>query len=153
MPIITIAGQRKPSPECEKFVKGFEGCKLKAYLPTADDVPTIGWGSTGPDIRLGMLWTQAQADARFSSDLAKFADGVDRLIGSVETTQRQFDAMASLAYNIGLGDFAKSTLLRLHKDGCPNAAEGQFVRWNKQAGKVLKGLTRRREAEAAMYHG
>jgi lysozyme len=149
----------KPSPRCEAFIKAFEKCRLKAYLPTKNDVPTIGWGSTGPDIKLGMVWTQAQADARFAQDLARFGAGVLRLLDGAPTTQGQFDAMVSFAYNVGLDEdadtkaegFGDSTLLKKHKAGDYAGAAAQFKFWNKQKGVVLAGLTRRRADETAMY--
>lgn len=144
-----------PSAKIAAFIKGYEGLRLKAYLPTPDDVPTIGYGSTGPDIKLGMTWTQAQADARFAADLAKFAGKVAALIGAVPTTQAQYDALTSFAYNVGYGDggLKTSTLLRMHKEGDYAGAALQFPRWDKQKGKALAGLTKRRAAEAAIYRG
>ena len=108
-----------------------------------------------------MTWTQAQADARFDRDLARFAAGVERLLRGRPTTQAQFDAMVSFAYNVGLDDdgdgiaegFGDSTLLRLHKAGDFIGAANQFRLWNKQKGVVLAGLTRRRAGEAALYRG
>ena len=147
----TIPGKRQPSKRCKDLVKRKEQCRLTAYLPTPEDVPTIGWGSTGPDIKLGMKWTQAQADERFERDIAKFAAGVDKRIGAVDTTQGQFDAMVSLAYNIGLWAFEGSTLLRRHRAKRYAEAAETFAWWNKQKGKVLRGLTIRRAEEAAMY--
>lgn len=148
-----------PSPRCEAFIKSFEKCRLKAYLPTKNDVPTIGWGATGPDIKLGMVWTQAQADARFSRDLAHFAAGVQRLLKGAPTTQAQFDALVSFAYNVGLDEdddtkpegLGDSTLLKKHKAGDYAGAAAQFKFWNKQKGVVLAGLTRRSADETAMY--
>src|SRR4051812_39515861 len=104
------------------LLKSFEQCRLKAYLPTPDDVPTIGWGATGPDIHLGLTWTQEQCDARLQADLAwRERTLTDLLLGS-PTTSDQFSAMCSLAYNIGFGDPAKnipglipSSVLRRHK--------------------------------------
>jgi len=140
-----------PSKACEALIKGFEQCRLTSYMPTSHDVPTIGWGSTGPDIRLGMTWTQEQADARFATDLNRFAHSVETMLAGAKTTQGQFDACVSLAYNIGAEAFRKSTLLRLHLAGQSDQAAAQFDRWTKQAGVVLKGLVRRRAAEKAMY--
>ena len=146
-----------PSPAGGRLIQGFETCgkamgqgMFAAYLPTPSDRPTIGWGSTGADIAMGLTWTQAQCDDRFDVDLARFAAGVSAAI-SGETTQPQFDAMVSLAYNIGAGAFRTSTLLRLHNAGDVDRAKAEFAVWNKQAGKVLEGLVRRRAAEAAMY--
>lgn len=150
-----------PSKACADFIKSFEACRLTAYMPTPNDVPTIGWGSTGRDIKLGTRWTQAQADDRFARDLAMFAAGVEHLLGGAPTTQGQFDALVSFAYNVGLDDDADtlaeglgdSTLLRKHKAGDYAGAAAEFAKWNKQKGKVLNGLTRRRAGEAAMYRG
>lgn len=141
-----------PSEACIALVKEFEGCKLNAYLCPAH-VPTIGFGATGPDVRMGMTWTQAQADARLEVDLNRFAQGVTASIGPHPTTQGQFDAMTAFAFNVGLENFKRSTLLRKHQDGDKVGAALQFARWNKAAGKVLPGLTRRRAAEAALYRG
>jgi len=143
----------KPSARCEAFIKGFEKCRLVAYLPTKKDKPTLGWGSTGPDIKLGMSWTQAHADARFATDLAIFSQAVSARIDVARTTQGQFDALVSLAYNIGAQAFAASTLLKLHNAGEYIGAAAQFARWNKQDGVALGGLTTRRAGEAAIYRG
>jgi len=142
-----------PSPRIVAFIRDYEKCKLKAYMPTPNDRPTLGWGSTGPDIKLGMVWTQAIADARFSHDLDRFSTGVSGAIGRAPTTQGQFDALVSFAYNCGLAALNSSTLLKLHKAGEHDAAAGQFGRWSKQAGVTLKGLVKRRAAEAAIYRG
>ena len=142
-----------PSPKIIDFIKAFEKCKLKAYMPTPNDRPTIGWGSTGPDIKLGMVWTQKQADEHFAADLAKFSAGVSAAVGRAPTTQGQFDALVSFAYNCGVAALNSSTLLKLHKAGEHDAAAGQFGRWTKQKGVELKGLVRRRDAEASIYRG
>jgi lysozyme len=143
----------RPSATCENLIKGYESCRLVAYKPTPDDVWTIGWGATGPDIKKGTVWTQKQADDRFRADLDAFGKGVATWLAGKPTTQAQFDAMVSLAYNIGMGAFSGSTLLQYHKAGRFADAADQFLRWNKQAGVVLKGLTARRQAERALYLG
>ncbi len=151
----------KPSTKCIDLVKSYEQCRLKAYMPTPNDVPTIGWGSTGRDIKMGTVWTQQQADDRFARDIAMFAAGVEHLLGGAPTTQGRFDALVSFAYNVGLDDDADtlaeglgdSTLLRKHKAGDYAGAALEFAKWNKQKGKVLNGLTRRRAEEAALYKG
>lgn len=132
------------------LIHSFEQCRLKAYMPTPNDRPTIGWGTTGPDVKMGITWTQKQADDRFASDLAKFEQAVEKATNG-KVTQNQFDALVSLIYNIGETNFNGSTLLKLHKAGDYAGAKAQFARWNKQAGKVLNGLTRRRAEEAALY--
>lgn len=149
-----------PDAACFSLIQQFEGCErnlgngsFAAYPDpgTGGDPWTIGWGSTGSDIRQGLVWTQAQCDARFQTDVTAFAQQVDTALGGAATTQNQFDALVSFAYNVGIGNLRSSTLLRLHKAGDYTGAQGQFARWNKAAGKVLAGLTRRRAAEAALY--
>jgi lysozyme len=145
----------KPSRAALSLIKEFEGCKLEAYPDpaTGGDPWTIGWGSTGPGIRKGTVWTQEQADTRFAEHVAEFGAGVAKLIGNAATSQQEFDAMVSLAYNVGVGNLASSTLLKLHKAGDKAGAAAQFARWNKAAGRVMAGLTRRRAAEQALYEG
>lgn len=154
---ITVAGLR-PSPAIIAYVKGVEKLaklradgKVEAYMPTPKDRPTIGYGTTGPDVKMGTVWTVEQAEKRFADHFAEFAAGVASALGSAPATQGQFDAMTSLAYNIGLQGFKESTLLRLHKEGKYAEAKAQFQRWNKQAGQVLNGLTIRRAKEAGFY--
>jgi lysozyme len=151
-----------PSARAVALIQQFEGCAKKrpdgaldAYPDpgTGGDPWTIGWGSTGPDIHKGTVWTQAQADQRFKDDLYAFAAKVAGLVDGAATSQNEFDALCSLAYNIGLGNLASSTLLRLHKAGDKAGAAEQFARWDKAAGRVMAGLTRRRAAEADLYRG
>ena len=147
-------------PDGIKLIQSFEGCAKKRPDGSYDAYPdpasggdpwTIGWGSTGPDITPGTVWTQQQCDDRFAAHVADFAQKVAAAIGGAATTQHQFDAMVSLAYNIGMGNFSSSTLLRKHKAGDYAGAKAQFAVWNKAAGRVMDGLTRRRAAEAALY--
>jgi GH24 family phage-related lysozyme (muramidase) len=69
----------------------------------------------------------------------------------VTLRQNQFDALVSFVFNLGAGNFAGSTLLKMVNASDFNNAAGQFIRWNRAGGKVLTGLTRRREAEAALF--
>lgn len=146
----TGKGPRRISAAGLDLIKRFEGLRLNAYRCPAD-VPTIGYGSTGPHVRMGMTITEAEAEDLLTRDLARFEKGVAELGGDM--TQGQFDAMVSLAFNVGLEAFRKSTLLALHRAGDHGAAARQFARWNKADGRVLTGLTRRRAAEAAIYSG
>lgn len=139
-----------PSTTALDLIREFEGIKLKAYLCPAK-VWTIGYGSTGKDITAGLVWTIDQAKARLDRDVATFAKGVAKLIAGTPTTQGQYDAMVSLAYNIGLGAFAKSSVLANHLAKRPVNACAAFKLWNKGGGKVLPGLVRRRAAEADLY--
>ena len=133
----------------------FEQCRLKAYPDpgSKDGTPwTIGWGDTGPDVVPGLHITQDEADIRFAKRLAReFEPGVSALINGA--TQGQFDALVCLAYNIGLPNFKSSTLLRKFNAGDIPGADAQFPRWNKNDGKPMLGLTRRRAAEQALFRG
>lgn len=127
--------------------------RVQAYPDpaTGGDPWTIGWGSTGADIRPGVIWTQQQCDARLTRDLTRFAVQVTGAIGTAPTTQPQFDALVCFTYNVGIGNLSGSTLLKRHKARDHDAAQAQFARWNRAQGKVMAGLTKRRAAEAALY--
>lgn len=136
------------------LVKEFEGLKLTAYQDPVG-IWTIGYGTTaaaglGIVPKSGMTITEAQAASYLMRGLEKFADQIKGGI-TVPVTGNQFGALVSLAYNIGPGAFLKSTLLRKLNAGDYAGAADQFLVWNKAKGKVLKGLTRRREAERALF--
>lgn len=135
------------------LIKQFEGYSSKAYPdPATGGVPwTIGYGTTR-GVKPGMVITAEQAEKMLRDDVAKFESGVSSLI-TAPTTQGQFDAMVSLAYNIGLGNFGKSTLLKKHNARCYTCAADQFRVWNRANGKVMNGLTKRRAAEREVYMG
>lgn len=156
---------RKVSDAAIKHLHDFEGFarlrpdgRVEAYPDpgTGGEPWTIGYGSTGADpfnggrIRKGTIWTRQQAEQRFRDHLAQFEADVAAMIQR-PTTQGQFDALVSLAYNIGVEALRKSTLLRLHNAGDFGGAAEQFERWNRAGGRVMAGLTRRRAAEARMY--
>lgn len=136
----------------ENLIKSFEDCKLTCYAD-AIGVPTIGWGTTKgltkADIGKKTI-TQAEADRLFSEDVAKFEKAVLGLV-KVPLTPNQLGAVVSLAYNIGTGHFASSTLLKKINDKDFKAAVLWFAPWNKSGGQVLAGLTRRRAAEAKLF--
>lgn len=141
------------SDACRILVAQFEGLRLSAYPdPGTGAAPwTIGYGHTGPEVRKGLTWTPGQADDALDTDLDRFDIGVSSLIDGHLTTQSQFDALVAFAFNVGLGNLGKSTLLKMHNAGNHDGAKAQFAAWNKAAGKVMAGLTKRRAAEAAMY--
>lgn len=130
------------------LIKEFEGCKLKAYKDSVG-VPTIGYGHTR-GVKMGDVITQKQADDIFESDINIFAAGVEDLIDN-DVTDNEFAALVSLAFNIGLTNFKRSSLLRLVNHGDFDNAANQFLVWNKAGGRVLPGLTRRRKAERALF--
>lgn len=135
------------------LIKQFEGCKLTAYQDSVG-VWTIGYGWTQPvdgkPIRAGMTIKQETAERLLKTGLVSYESDVSRLV-KVGLTQGQFDALVSFTYNLGARSLSTSTLLRkLNAGDCAGAAD-EFLRWNKAGGKVLNGLTRRREAERALF--
>ena len=135
-------------------LKYFEACSLSAYPdPATGGAPwTIGWGHTGPEVVRGLVWTQTKADAQLLTDLAERELSVSCAVTSI-ITQGQFDALVVFVYSLGHGNFEGSTLLRLVNAGDMDEAIEQFPRWNKANGKPMRGLTRRRAAEAALFAG
>lgn len=134
------------------LIKEAEALRLNAYLCPAGK-PTIGWGHTGPEVRLGMKIDLPRAEALFEQDLDSHGAFVARLCPV--TTIAQFSALTSLAFNIGEGNFAKSSVRRLHNAGDHAGAARAFNLWIKARVKgklvVLRGLVKRRGAEAAIY--
>ncbi|MGA4664424.1 lysozyme [Enterobacter ludwigii] len=135
------------------LIKQFEGCKLTAYQDSVG-VWTIGYGWTQPvdgkPIRAGMTIKQETAERLLKTGLVSYESDVSRLV-KVGLTQGQFDALVSFTYNLGARSLSTSTLLRkLNAEDYAGAAD-EFLRWNKAGGKVLNGLTRRREAERALF--
>ena len=130
------------------IIKEFEGCKLKAYLCPAG-VWTIGYGHTD-GVKEGDEITQQEADRLLADDVHSFSAGVQRLVTS-DINRNQLGALTSFVFNVGLGNLRHSTLLRLVNKGDFVGAANQFPRWNKAGGKVLAGLTRRREAERKLF--
>ena len=138
------------------LIKRFEGLRLEAYRCPAG-IPTIGYGSTGSHVKMGMVITEPEAEALLKRDVARFETGVNAILGGVPTTSDQFSALTSFAFNIGLQALLKSTLMKKHKAGDIAAAGDQFRQWNKARvrGQLvpLAGLTARREAERKLYRG
>lgn len=142
-----------PSAACFNLIKGSEGCRLSAYPDpgTGGEPWTIGYGHTGPEVHKGLFWTQEKADTQLALDVAHTADAVEKMCEGFPTTQGQFDAMVSFAFNLGTHTLAGSTLLKYHMAGDYKDAALEFGKWCHAAGRVLPGLVRRRAAEAALY--
>lgn len=141
------------------LIRKWEGCakrradgRFEAYPDpgSADGRPwTIGWGSTGPDIREGLVWTQAECDARFDKEIDRYCAEVADTLGTARTTQGQFDALVSFHYNTGA--IRRATLTLLHRQGRFAEAAREFAKWIYNDGRPLAGLRKRREEEAALY--
>lgn len=146
----------KTSAAGRKAITEREGLRLKAYPdPATGGEPwTIGVGHTSaagpPTVKRGMTITAALADQILTRDLAIFEKAVNEAV-TVSLSQGEFDALVSLAFNIGSGAFKKSTLVKELNKGNRYGAANEILRWDKAGGKKLKGLTKRREAERAQF--
>lgn len=159
MPASPVSGSGlKLSPKGEALIHSFESLKLVAYKDpgSKNGLPiTNGWGTTvdedGGPIPLGAKWDRAKADRLFRRDIVEREKQLNDLLGKAPTTQNQFDALMSFMYNIGKENFKTSTLRRMHLEGNYAGAKLQFARWNKNDGKIMNGLVRRRAEEALLY--
>lgn len=136
------------------LVKKFEGLKLKAYKDIAG-VWTIGYGLTrypnGQKVKEGDNISQEQANEYLKQTLQKFAQDVEDSIKS-KVNNKQFSALVSFAYNVGITAFRESTLLKLvnKNPNDPNIKQ-EFMRWTYAKGKQVEGLRKRRELESNLY--
>lgn len=130
------------------IIKIFEALRLRAYLCPAG-IPTIGWGHTR-GVKMGDTCTYLQAEQWLREDCRDAERAVNARV-KVPLTQNQFDALVSFVFNVGGGAFASSTMLRKLNAGDYVGAAEQFPRWNKSGGKVLRGLTLRREREQNLF--
>ena len=138
----------KTSPKGISLIKEFEGLRLKAYK-CPGGVWTIGYGHTA-GVRPGMVITEAQAEEFLKEDLFSCENAVNNQKLSIN--QNQFDALVSLIYNIGIGNFQKSTLLRKARVNLnDNSIMDEFLKWVYSKGRVLPGLQRRRLREMKLY--
>ena len=136
------------------LIKEFEGFSSKPYLDVVN-IPTIGWGNTfyedGTKVKLGEQISKTDALKLLEHIANKdFGNFVNKTV-KVPLNQNQFDALVSFAYNLGNGSLQNSTLLKKLNSGDYQGASNEFLRWNKSGGKVLNGLTRRREKERALF--
>ena len=144
----------------EALCKPFEGyarrlpdgsCKAYPDPGTGGNPWTIGWGSTGPEVTPETIWTEQQAEESLDKHLLYFCTGVLKLSPKLlKEPSRRLAAIISFAYNCGLGNYRISTLKkRVDASDWAGACE-EIVKWNKAGGRILPGLTRRRQAEAAL---
>lgn len=151
------------SPKGLSLIKRFEGLgpewatsrRIVAYLDPVG-IPTIGYGHTGPDVTMDDVGrkeiTLEQAELLLRADLKRFEDGVQNFLTRA-ATQAQFDAMVSLAYNIGLSAFKKSTVLERFNAGDIEGAAEAFILFSMAGGQLLRGLVYRRAAEIVRFMG
>ena len=135
------------------LIKSFEGLELKAYKD-AVGVWTIGYGHTSmagpPNVTPNMKITEKEAEEMLLRDLKKYADAVDKYI-TVDLNDNQYGALVSFCYNVGPGNFKDSSVCRYTNQKRFKEVPARLLLWNKAGGKVLKGLTRRRDAEGKLF--
>lgn len=136
------------------LIKSFEGLKLAPYLDSVN-VPTIGYGTTyyedGKKVTMqDPAISQERAEELLAIHAQSFCDAVEKMV-KVSCTDNQFAALVSFAYNLGSGNLGSSTLLKKLNAGDYAGAANEFEKWNKAGGQVLAGLTRRRQAEKALF--
>lgn len=135
--------------ELERLIKKYEGLKLKAYLCPAG-VPTIGYGSTGPDIKLGMQWTVAESTERMKYDARKYLAATKSLTPNVHGDS--LDAISDFAYNLGATRLKGSTLRKKLLSGDVEGAKRELLKWVRGGNRILPGLVRRRTEESELLH-
>ena len=138
------------SVEGISLIKKFEGCELEAYQDSVG-VWTIGYGHT-KDVKEGDKINQDEAEHLLEEEMPEYEGYVNDMV-EVSLEQCQFDALVSWVYNLGPTNLKSSTLLKVLNEGDYDEVPFQIKRWNKAGGKVLEGLTRRREAEALLFEG
>lgn len=131
------------------FIKEREGCRLTAY-PDSGGKSTIGYGHTGPEVKAGLVWSQAQADAALAADVMKAEAAVGDLV-KVLLSENQRAALISFVFNLGQTNFQNSTILTLLNQSDFMGAAYQFQRWDFADGKEVRGLLIRRLAEAILF--
>jgi lysozyme len=131
------------------LIKEFEGLRLEAYICPAG-VWTIGYGTTD-GIKQGMKISLEEAEDLLANECQRFYNGVLEEVGNI-CNERQIGALISFVYNVGVGAFEGSTLLKVIKKN-PNDVhiKNEFMRWVFANGKMMRGIERRRKAEAEVY--
>lgn len=137
------------SDEGLDFIKSAEGLRLEMYLDSGG-VPTIGYGHTKYAANMTRISVRV-AEELLREDLEVFERAVNNGLDGTSVAQHQFDALVSLAYNIGSGAFLRSTLLRKLKAGKIKEAADQFLVWKKVKGKTVQGLLNRRRKERNIF--
>ena len=136
------------SVEGISLIKKFEGCELEAYQDSVG-VWTIGYGHI-KDVKQGDKINQDEAENLLEEEMPEYEGYINDMV-EVSLEQCQFDALVSWVYNLGPTNLSSSTLLKVLNEGEYDEVPFQIKRWNKAGGKVLEGLTRRREAEALLF--
>lgn len=136
------------SPRGLELIKKFEGFKSTPYICPGGKL-TIGYGKVIKEGEYTSI-TKDQAESLLRSTVSSFERSLQKYV-KVPLNQNQYDALVSFIYNVGAGNFSKSTLVKLLNSGDYDGAANEFLKWVKSDGKVLRGLQRRREEEKALF--
>ena len=140
----------KISTQGKNRIKGYELLRLKAYMPTPNDVPTIGWGHTGKDVKLGMEITEEHAEELLDHDCAAVESSLTLSV-TTPVNQNQVDALGCLVFNVGVSGFLRSHLRSQLNSGDLVKAKGNWLDWDHQGAVELAGLKKRRTEEWALF--
>ena len=140
---------RKITQDGLDFIQDVEGCKLYAYLDTGG-VWTIGVGHTGPEVVKGLTCSMEQALQWLKEDSEEAQKAIRQSVEGL-LTQNQFNALVSFVFNVGINAFKKSTMLKLINKGDFDGAAKEFTKWNKDNGKEILGLSKRRILEQSVF--
>ena len=133
------------------LIKKFEGCKLQAYLDVVG-IPTIGLGHTGPEVHLGLSWSQQQADDALVHDVLTVAEmPLNSMLAGLNLSSNQFSALCCLVYNIGSGAFRRSKTLLDIREGNLDDVPAQWLGFCHANGQVVQGLLNRRREELDLW--
>jgi lysozyme len=135
----------------EKYARAQKDGTCRAYRPIPTDPPTIGWGSTGQDVTMASWWTRAKADQRFDHSWAACKAGVLRASPILAKYPNRLEAITDFAYNCGVGAYQTSTLRRRVNAARWSDVRAELLKWNHSAGRVVPGLTARRQADWALF--
>ena len=144
------------SKEGLEHIKHWEQLRLNAYRPLPTDRWTIGYGNTfykdGSPVKEGDVITEEEAEELLKVIVSRFERGVNKYV-TTRLNQNQFDSLVSFAYNVGLHNLKRSTLLKVINNNPNDFAEieRQFLRWVRHKGRVVKGLVNRRKSEVKVY--
>lgn len=139
----------KTSERGRDLIKQFEGKRSTVYLDSAG-LPTVGYGHMDQTMEVGQHYSDEAIEELFNRDISKVESNLTDEI-KAPINQNQFDALSSLTFNIGIYNFNNSTLLKLLNQQQYYAVPAQILRWNHIKGRVVAGLTDRREAEARLF--
>lgn len=139
------------SDEMINFIKTQEGLSLKAVRLSGEDYYTIGYGHYGSEVGANQTITESEAETLLRSDMKVFEDAVNNAV-KVDISQSQFDALVSLAYNIGVGAIAESDTMKYLNEGKVGHAAVDIPSWRRGMGyQILPGLEKRRQTELEFF--